>query len=480
MKQKSVGINAVLSIIKQSLAILLPMITVYYASRVLGKEYFGEVNYVRSIISYFVLISGLGIQTYAVREGAYYRDNPKKFNRFADQVFTINIISTIIAVFVLLFFILIPSSPFYNEKSLMLIFGLEILLQTFGAEWINSAYEDFLYITIRYIVCNIIALILLFALVRNESDYCIYAFILVLSTYGGNLLNIFYIRKYAKLKLTSLRKCKKHIKPIMYLFSTEIASTIYISSDTTMLGALVGNSPVAIYTVASNIYTAVKRLSNAAITVALPRLSFYASKNDIDSFKRLFTKIVNYVLVILLPSIVGVFMLSKQLMIFMGGEEYAQGYISLQILSIAILFGVCSYLLSRCVILPYKQDKTYMIATIISAIINIVLNIFLIPVFSYNGAAFTTLISEVIIFAILYKKAKDLVSISIDKKSTCISLNGCILIALCCVVVEKFNYKTLPTIIISIMVSIILYILNLYIFKHPVFIDILKKAKKRK
>lgn len=77
VKNKSLGVNAVLNAFKSALAILFPLITYPYAFRILHTEGIGKVNYATSIISYFILIASLGISTYAVREGAKYRDKPK-------------------------------------------------------------------------------------------------------------------------------------------------------------------------------------------------------------------------------------------------------------------------------------------------------------------------------------------------------------------------------------------------------------------
>lgn len=70
MKKRSLKKNALLNAIRQITSALFPLITVPYATRVLGAEHYGLVNFSASIINYFVLIAGLGISSYAVREGA--------------------------------------------------------------------------------------------------------------------------------------------------------------------------------------------------------------------------------------------------------------------------------------------------------------------------------------------------------------------------------------------------------------------------
>ena len=70
MKEKNIGINAILNVIKSCLSVIFPLITYPYALRILGADGIGKVTYGESIVSYFLLIAMLGITTYAVREGA--------------------------------------------------------------------------------------------------------------------------------------------------------------------------------------------------------------------------------------------------------------------------------------------------------------------------------------------------------------------------------------------------------------------------
>ena len=102
IKKRSIGINAVLNSVRSIFNILFPIITFPYVSRVLGVKGIGIYNFSNSMVSYFVLIAGLGINIYAVREGAKIRDNRKKINKFSSEIFTINMLSTVLS-YVLLF-----------------------------------------------------------------------------------------------------------------------------------------------------------------------------------------------------------------------------------------------------------------------------------------------------------------------------------------------------------------------------------------
>src|SRR5699024_12307070 len=99
-------------------------------------------NFSNTYINYFVLLAGLGVSTYAVREGAKYRDNRDKISSFASEVFTINIVSTILA-YILLFCSLVIFNNLYKYITCILVFSLQLLFITFIIEIIFIFYYDF-------------------------------------------------------------------------------------------------------------------------------------------------------------------------------------------------------------------------------------------------------------------------------------------------------------------------------------------------
>lgn len=86
-QQKSLGINAILNGLQSILNLLFPLITFPYVSRVLSVNGMGIYNFSNTYIGYFLLLAGLGINTYAVREGTKYRDNKQRISEFASQIF---------------------------------------------------------------------------------------------------------------------------------------------------------------------------------------------------------------------------------------------------------------------------------------------------------------------------------------------------------------------------------------------------------
>lgn len=96
-RKKSLLINASLNGLQSVLNLIFPLITFPYISRVLSVQGMGIYNFSNTYAGYFGMISSLGIATYAVREGAKYRNEESRISTFSSQIFTINIVSTIVA-----------------------------------------------------------------------------------------------------------------------------------------------------------------------------------------------------------------------------------------------------------------------------------------------------------------------------------------------------------------------------------------------
>ena len=472
-KYRSIKTNMILSFIKEMLGILFPIVTTLYVVRTLGKDTYGHVHYIRSIVSYFSLLAGLGTETYGIREGARVRENRNEFERFVSELFTINTLSTCSAIVLLFLFI-----SWFNKVNklsdyvLLSIFCLPIVLSVLGRDWINIVYEDYLYITVRYIITFFLSIGFLFVFVKSKNDFSQYAFFLCMPTCAYQLLNIFYVRRYCKLSFSRISACKKHIKSVIVLFSSTIASTIYLNSDTTLLGFMVNDEAVATYAVASQVYVGIKQLTGTVIGVTIPRLSFYVGNNKFDATSILVSKLLDYAIILLIPSMIGLIELSKPIMLFMGGEAYLEGISVLYVFAVTLIFAVLANILARCIVIPFKEDKLFLNATIISALVNIGLNLIFIPRWSYLGAAITTFISEVIVFLILLRISVKNVKIKVGLKSLYVAIIGCIPIIITCEVIKKVISNTVCVLILSILLSVLIYYCVIALCHHPISEDI--------
>ena len=463
------------------MSILFPLVTYPYAFRILHASGMGRVDYANSIVGYFTMIASLGIGSYSIREGSKLRDDREALSKFASQMFSINFITTIISyIFLIVCILFIPQLRPYGL--LIMLLSLSTGFNTLGVEWVNPIFEDYLYITIRSIATHVISLILLFVLVRQEADYYKYAFIIVSTPAVICIMNWYRCRKYLDIRLTLNMDIAKHIKPIMLLFANSIATSIYVSADTTMLGIMSGDIAVGLYSIAVKIYSVVKNLLAAMYSVAIPRISYHWGKDDIPSLKKIYSKLLASLIVILLPASIGLIAVANEIVYFMGGPEYSQSVLTLQILSIALIGAILGGAVTYCLNIPIGREKNNLHATILSAIINIVLNACLMPTFRQNGAALATAASEIFVpvFCVATnKRFKEFVDFKILRRNVLHAIIGCMSIIVIAVTTHHFINNIILSMFIIISLSCFAYSIELFALKNDIAISTVEKLKKK-
>lgn len=478
----SVQKNAIFNTIKTVFGIIYPLITFPYISRVLMAENIGKINFGNSIVSYFSLIASLGVSTYAIRECSKVRDNKEELNRTASQIFSINIISTLIS-YLALAITLVVARPLDNYRELICIQSATILFTTLGADWINSAMEDFKFIAIRTMGMQIVALALMFAFIHRPEDYITYAIISVIASSGANLINIIYRRKYCKTRFTFQTDWKKHLPPIFTMFSLILAQTIYCNSDMTMLGLMKGDYEVGLYSTSVKIYNLVNQVVSSVAFVVMPQLSANFEKEDFKRINELLRYSLNFIIVLGLPCLVGLNVICTSIIGTLGGDEYLGASTSLHILSMSLACSFISGWIGNMIMIPSGREKISLRSGIVSAILNVVLNVFLIPIWGLNGAAFTTFLAEFTGIVVKWPYIDKRVKIKNLFNMVKAPLVGSVLIAVSGIVVSLIFKSHVLTTGVTIAISVILYALVLLIMKDEFFMGymspILRKVKRR-
>ena len=260
--------------------------------------------------------------------------------------------------YVCLFVTLIFSVKLHNYRWLIAIYSFQILSNAIGMEWVLNIYEEYAYVTIRSIIFQILSLVLLLCFVRNPEDVYRYVIIQMISTVGIGLANHIYVRKKLTLKIVFSKKILEHLRPILLIFSTTLATAIYVNLDTTMLGWIWGDEQVGYYTAAAKLYNIVKSLINSVVTVYAVRLSslYYQDKTEYDkTFKEVFQLITG----LTIPMAVGGSLLRNEIIVILGGKEYLAATGSLASLLVSLIFATLGNLFQVGIILIVKKKKVY-------------------------------------------------------------------------------------------------------------------------
>lgn len=482
LKPKSLKLNAFLNSVRSLLTVIFPLITFPYVSRVLSVDGIGKYNFSSSIVSYFLLIAGLGINTYAIREGAKYRDNKELINPFINQMFTINVVSAFLS-YLLLFICLIIFSKLHSYLLCILIYSIQIGFSVISVDWVFTIYEDFVYITIRNIIFQLFSIGLLFIFVRHSGDYLNYAAITVFSAVGSNVLNFYKVNKLFKVRLTFNFNWKVHLIPILMLFAANIANMINVNSDITILGLLKSNYIVGIYSISSKIYYIINNTLAAVLLVTVPRLAMLFGKKMMKEYIKLLRRLINVLFLLTIPAMVGLILLSKQIVLIVAGNHFLRSTISLQILAVANIFAILAWALSDCVLIPAKREKYVLMGIIVSALSNIVINLGLIPYFSEIAAAVGTVVAEIVVFLFNYYYSRDIVKRVFMSKELLYTIYttfvGCIGIILICSLLSNMIGNIVLEVILAVFLSVVCYGIVLLGFKNPYALSFVKQIIKK-
>lgn len=474
--------NTFFNIIKSIFGIIYPLITFPYISRILQTENVGKINFSNSVVSYFSLIASLGVTTYAVRECSKYKDDKDSLSNTASQIFSINIWSTIIA-YIALVVTIIAAKPLYNYKVLIIIQSTTILFTTLGADWLNTAMEDFRFIAIRTMSMQIISLLLMFIFVRRTEDYIIYAVISVVASSGANVINIFYRKRYCTTRFVLHIDWRKHMPPILMLFSLILSQTIYTSSDTTILGLCKGDYQVGLYSTSVKIYNIVNTVVASVAWVVMPQLSANFAKKNFEKINSLLKYSLNFIIVLGLPCLVGLNIITKEIIILIAGRTYLGAELSLRILTISLGFSFISGWIGNMMMLPAGKENICLKASVISAVVNIILNLILIPKWGLNAAAITTAISEFIGIIIKIPYIEKEIKIEGFKNMIEAPIVGALGILLVGVIVKYCLKSQYMIAIVTIVISCFEYLFVLMVMKNEFAINFLKpvinKIKRR-
>ena len=476
-KSKSLTTNFIFNAIKTIMVVIFPLISFPYVSRVLGVEGLGNVNYAISIISYYGLVATLGIGSYAVREGVKIKGDRIKFSAFAKEIFTINAITTFIAyvaLFISLYFNIFPG---YNK--ILLACSLTIIFNFLSVEWIFQTMEEYVYISIRTIVFQFIALILMLLFIKNQNDTLLYAYITVFASGGYCVFNLINISKYVDFKVKHRPEIKKHIKPILIIFGTTVSVSIYMNLDIVMLGQMFGDYQVGLYTAAIKLNTIIKNIIVSASVVVLPRASTYIACKAYKEYKELLSKVANYNMMFSVPAAIGLACLSKNILLLFSGKEYLGAVFASSVLSLNIVFAAIDNIFYNQILIPNNKEKLACVGTIIGACTNLILNFFLIPLFALNGAAIATLISELIVFiffVVSIRKIIDYKDIFGDVWKYLLSAAPVILISY---VVNKYMSNYTMALALIIILSCVAYFIMLCLLRDKYFKDLVYSIKNK-
>ncbi len=393
--KKNFMLNAILTLS----GFVFPLITFPYVLRTILPDGTGKVDFATALIAYFNMFAQLGIPAYGIRATAKARDNKLELSRVTQELTLINLIMSIF-MYGCLAVALLVIPRLFEDRLLYVIISSTLLFNAIGMNWLYSGLESYSYITVRSLIFKIIAVVLTFAFVKQPSDYVIYGAITVVASVGSNTFNLIHARQFVRWRPIKELKFKQHFKAIGVFFAMACATTAYTNLDSVMLGFMTTDADVGYYGAAVKI----KRILVSVITslgaVLLPRSSYYIEKGEMDAFRKLSRKAINFVSITAFPLVLYFILFAKEGINLLSENKYAGSIIPMQIIMPTVLLIGITNIMGMQIMIPLGKEKDVLVSVIWGAVTDLILNALLIPTYKASGAAIGTVAAELVVLIV--------------------------------------------------------------------------------
>lgn len=395
MSQPSIKKNFAYKSVLTLSTYLINFITFPYVARVLGVERIGLVNFVDNTVNYFLLFATMGVGLLGVREIAAVKEDKKRRDQVYSSVLALNLLFTLVSLGIyLLCVVTIPKLCQYDE--LFYIGTAKILFTVFLVEWFFTGVENFRYITLRSILIKVLYIISVFLFVRDTSDYRLYFILTVGVVVLNALINQFYIRRLVRIRWRDIQLFK-YLKQNVTLGIYALMTSMYLTFNVMYLGLMSNNMEVGYYTTAFKLYSVVLGFFSAFTNVMLPRMSSLLANGEKDRFQELVNRSFSVMATCCIPLILCSMILAPQIIYILSGPGYEGAILPMRIIMPAAFAVGMAQVLAIQVLMPMKKDKVLLVASIIGAVVSLLINLLVIPSLASAGSAIVLVCSEAVV-----------------------------------------------------------------------------------
>lgn len=487
MNADSIKKSFIFNVILKVVSLIIPLLTAPYLSRVLMPEGIGEYSYAFSIAYYFVLIISFGFTDYGTQEISKRRNDKSDYSSAFWSIFASRILLMLFSsvIFVLLTLVgTFGSSP----NSVVFLSFLPLLIGT-GCDitFFFQGVEKFKFISLSTVFFKILSVILIFILVKTKNDLALYVLIQSSVDFFVSLASWYYIRTYISLPRNGVHINKKVFRGALIYFLPTVAVSLYTMVDRTMIGILSSKTELAFYQQAYRIEEIPCNMVNAISPIMLSRIVYLIKNKEEEEIQKKIKKLFDLMALIVCPCMAGLYVIANDFIPFFFGADYAPATITLYILAPQILITTISNNIRNVYYAPKNKLNILTLILFSGSILNLLLNYILIPKAGANGAAFASVIAELLIcILIIYYSKSEIDYFNLSKSYIKPIFASVIMyVILVCVNYQLKQFITSRLIIIFFdsLAGCTLYLLMCLIMKEPfiynIYLQLIRKIRRR-
>lgn len=406
LKKSNEAKNASWIIFGRIIQMVLSFIVSIITARYLGPGNYGVLNYAMAYVAFFTSLCTLGINSIIVKE---FIDKPQDQGVVIGTTLLLRIISSLLSSLMIVLIVAIVDKGEPITIIVSALCGLSLVFQVFDTfnYWFQARYQSKItaFATlVAYVLTSTYKIVLLilgkdifwFAFATSFDYICVA--ILLLYAYKKN--------NGPKLKV-SLKKGKSLLSRSYHYILSGMMVAIYGQTDKLMLKQMMDSTNVGYYSLASSVNSIWVFVLAAIIESMVPTIMRYYKEDNKEAFKKKNRQL--YAMVIYISAIVAICFLffGEWAIILVYGEAYAPAADILKIIAWYTVFSYLGVARDSWIVCENKQKYLkYMYFS--AAVMNVVLNYFMIPIWGSQGAAIASLITQICTAIILPAFIKDL------------------------------------------------------------------------
>lgn len=391
------------------ISMVLLLLASIMVARYLGPDSYGLLSYAISLTTLFTIATHMGLHGLAIRELVTF---PEDHRELLGTVFLLKIAGAVTAFTAFMLFTLFTEEVGSSAFWIMLIASGIILFKPFEVFdfWFQSR------VMARYPAASRGAATVTFTalcllLVAAGAHILAFAFTYLVQSVITALLFLLLFSHKSHLSIRNFRfrisKAKALLSQSWMIMLGALFAMIYLKIDQVMIRWIISTQEVGIYSVAAKLSETWYFIPSLVAASLFPKL-IEIRKSDNKKFLKRLQQLFDMLFMMALALAVLITFVSEPLILLLYGEEYKQASL---ILSIHIWAGVFIFMraaFSKWILIE-NAIAFSLITQGMGAFFNIVLNLFLIPVYGGTGAAIATIISYAFasyISLVFYKKSR--------------------------------------------------------------------------
>lgn len=472
---KSIRRNYVYNLLYEIVLILTPFITTPYVSRVLGADGVGIYSFTYSIVTYFILIAGLGTTRYGQREVSYFQSDIESRSIAFWNTELIRISTTALMLICYLAF-----AFFQKENRIVyLILTIYLLNVALDVSWFFCGIEEFGKLVGRNIIFRILTVASIFFFVRTSDDVPAYTLCLAGLTALGSLSLWPFLR--GNIKRVSLKQLRigPALKTTLTFFIPTIAIQIYTYLDKTMIGVITNDSfQNGYYEQAHKIVSMALTFVTAIGTVMVPRMGYLFAQGKSEEIRVYLGKSFRFVWMLSIPMCFGIFAVAGNFVPWFFGDGFDGVIPLLRIFSLLVIILGINNVIGLQYLIPTGRQNYYTVCVVVGSAVNLLCNLLLIPVLGAFGAAIASVFAELCIAVVeFYFIRKAIRIVAVIKSSLNYLTAGLVMFIVILLLANQLQSSIINTLIVMAS-GVAVYSVFLFVLHDRFFVDSLKSVLK--